>query len=133
MHESGKHARKLNTNMETLKPIYLSRQLNITTSAANMYECAGSITIPPNCFFAITAKGMYNNAVCNGVVMANSDVTIRNALAAHERTSVNEYYPSCTYASHSGSSGQTIYLWGCWQGAGSKNSVIVTGFYIKTA
>ena len=87
----------------------------------------GSITIPANSYFCITARGTYNNNICTGVAIATTDTTYKNACALKTRDT-DEYHVSCTYCKYTDSE-LTLYLWGKWEKA-SSNFIDVTGFYI---
>ena len=97
----------------------------------NTYILVDSITIPANCYYTITLRGMYNNAQCLGVVISASNTSYMFSYANNDNESANAgrvHYPSCTYSSLT-ASGITLYFWGKWYGSNS-NSISITGFYI---
>lgn len=112
-----------------MSPTNLAKTFKHTPSAANTYELVGSITIPAYKYFTITARGIFNNASCKGVVISDNATNYKNCLAAaiNEDTPVN--FPSCTYSGYTGSSAQTFYIWGKWAGTNA-NNVYITGYYI---
>ena len=109
-------------------PHSLNKEFSIV-GTANTFIYVGSVSIPPSSYFTITARGIYNNTICDGIAISTSSSSYKSTRALAVRTSAAENFPSCTYSDISGSSGLTYYIWARWQGA-TTNTVNVTGFYI---
>ena len=112
-----------------MSPTNLYKSFTYSPTAGNTFELVGSITIPAYKFYTVTARGIFNNNTCKGVVIAESTTNYKNSLAYanNEDTPVN--FPSCTYSAYTGDSPQTLYIWGKWAGT-SENSIKITGYYV---
>ena len=112
-----------------LSPTSLAQVLTHVPTAANTFELVSSITIPANKYFTITARGIFNNASCKGVVIGENDNNYKYSYAAVMNDNYPVYFPSCTYSGFTQSEPLTLYIWGSWAGTNT-NQVKITGFYI---
>lgn len=112
-----------------LSPTSLKQLINYTPSAANTYEYVGSVTIPPYKFYTITARGMFNNATCKGVILSSKNTDLKYSYTAVSNEDSWVHFPSCTYSGNTDDKSITFYIWGKWAGT-SANSVEISGYYM---
>lgn len=112
-----------------LSPTSLRQLINHTPSAANTYELVGSITIPAYKFYTITARGMFNNATCKGVILSSKNNDYKYSYASISNEDSWIHFPSCTYSGVTDDKSLTFYIWGKWAGT-SANSVEISGYYL---
>jgi hypothetical protein len=116
-------------------PTVIYEEMFYTPSAAETFELVGSITIPKRTAYTITARGMWQNSRCHGVVISDRHTTDNGnhpysySLAACFNEDDRVFFPSCTYSGDTGVEARTFYIWAKWQ-ATNLNKVEVTGYYM---
>jgi hypothetical protein len=116
-------------------PTVIYEEMFYTPSAAETFELVGSITIPKRTAFTFTARGMWQNSRCHGVIISDRQVGDNGnhpysySVAACFNEDDRVFFPSCTYSGNTGADALTFYIWGKWQ-ATNLNKVEVSGYYM---
>lgn len=118
-----------------ISPTVIYEEMLYTPSAAETFELVGSITIPKRTAFTITARGIWQNSRCHGIIISdrhstdNGNHSYSYSVAACFNEDDRVFFPSCTYSGNTGADAITFYIWGKWQ-ATDLNKVEVSGFYM---
>ena len=117
-------------------PITIYEEMFYTPSVADKFELVGSITIPKHKAFTITARGMWQNSRCRGVIISdrntgsNGNEPYSYSVAAYFNEDSRVFFPSCTYSGNTGVNELTFYIWAKWEGT-NLNKVELTGYYMS--
>lgn len=117
-------------------PVTIYEEMFYTPSVADKFELVGSITIPKHKAFTITARGMWQNSRCRGVIISdrntgsNGNEPYSYSLAAYFNEDSRVFFPSCTYSGCTGVNELTFYIWAKWEGT-NLNKVELTGHYMS--
>lgn len=118
-----------------VSPTNISKQFTHTVSTADTFEYVGSVTIPKYRFYTITARGLFVNSRCTGIILGQKPYdssypdNFKFTFASQMNDDLLVHYPSCTYSNYTGSAELVLHIWGRWNGT-TENKVDVTGFYM---
>ena len=116
---------------ESIKPIRtFSYKSDYNSTTANVMRYTGvSFTIPANSYFVISARATYTGAKPLNVAINDSST---NANANIATGAYSDVMCTCSFASYTGSSAKTYYVWAKYATVNaSAGTIYIDGWYLR--